>query len=66
MKNLITKNNVWGVIGVILLVMGQFFHKETFSVFGVNAETNLVQLVGSVLILHPVILKIIEMYKDKQ
>jgi len=29
-----TKNNILGLIGLILLVGGQFFYKETFSGFG--------------------------------
>jgi hypothetical protein len=66
MKNLINKNNIWLLAGIVLLVLGQFFHKDNFSGYGIEMETNLVQLVGSVLVLHPLVIKIIEMYKNKK
>lgn len=53
MKTLITKNDIWRILGIILLVGGQFFHKENFSGFGVTMETNLVQIVGATLLLLP-------------
>ena len=66
MKQLITKNDIWRILGIILLVGGQFTSKEAFSGFGVTMETNLIQIVGSVLLLMPFVLKGIAMYKGKK
>jgi hypothetical protein len=66
MNKLITKNDLWRILGIILLVSGQFFHKEYFSGFGVTMETNLVQIVGAVLLLLPFVLRGMQMYKEKK
>lgn len=64
MKGLITKNDLWRILGIILLVAGQFFHKENFSGFGVTMGTNLVQIVGAVLLLLPFVLRGLTLYKQ--
>lgn len=66
MKQLITKNDIWRILGIILLIAGQFFNKENFSGFGVVMETNLVQIVGAILLLLPFLLKGLAIYKDKK
>lgn len=66
MSKLITKNDIWRILGIILLIAGQFFHKENFSGFGVAMETNLVQVVGAILLLLPFVLKGLALYKDKK
>lgn len=66
MSKLITKNDIWRILGIILLIAGQFFHKENFSGFGVVMETNLVQVVGAILLLLPFVLKGLALYKDKK
>ena len=66
MNKIITKNDLWRILGIILLVAGQFFHKENFSGFGVVMETNLVQVVGAILLLLPFVLKGLALYKDKK
>lgn len=66
MKTIFTKNDVWRLLGIILLVGGQFFHKEAFSGFGVTMETNLVQIVGALLLLFPFIVRGLALYKAKK
>lgn len=66
MNKLITKNDLWRILGIILLVGGQFFHKEKFAGFGVEMETNLVQIVGAVLLLLPFVLRGLALYKEKK
>ncbi len=66
MNKLITKNDLWRILGIILLVGGQFAHKENFSGFGVTMETNLVQITGAVLLLLPFVLRGLAMYKEKK
>ena len=44
MKNIVNKNNVWGFLGVILLVAGQFLYKENFSGYGVTFDANLIEI----------------------
>jgi hypothetical protein len=66
MNKLITRNDLWRILGIILLVGGQFFHKENFSGFGVTMETNLVQIVGAVLLLLPFALRGLALYKEKK
>ena len=66
MKTLITKNDIWRILGIILLVGGQFFHKENFSGFGVTMETNLVQIVGATLLLLPFVFRGLAFYKERK
>lgn len=66
MTKLITKNDIWRLLGIILLVGGQFFHKESFAGFGVSMETNLVQITGAILLLLPFVLRGMAVYKDKK
>ena len=66
MKGFNNKNDLWRILGIILLVAGQFFHKENFSGFGVTMGTNLVQIVGAVLLLLPFVLRGLTLYKQGQ
>jgi len=67
MKTMIfTKNDIWRLLGIALLVGGQFFHKETFSGFGISAETNLVQIAGAILLLLPFALRAYALYAGKK
>lgn len=66
MKTIFTKNDIWRLLGIILLVGGQFFHKEVFSGFGITMETNLVQVVGAILLLFPFIIRGVALYKAKK
>lgn len=63
-KDLITKDSIYRLMGFILLVAGQFMHKdEFFSGYGFTIESNLVQVSGVTLLLFPFIFKVIEIYK---
>ncbi|MBK8396169.1 MAG: hypothetical protein IPL26_13145 [Leptospiraceae bacterium] len=61
-----TKNDIWRVLGIILLVGGQFMTKESFSGFGVTLESNLVQIVGATLLLLPFALRAYALIKNKK
>ena len=63
---MITKNDIWRLFGIILLVGGQFMAKEKFEGFGVVLESNLVQIVGAALLLMPFIFRGVAAYKSKK
>ncbi len=66
-KLIFTKNDIYRLTGIILLVAGQFMHKEeVFTGYGVTLESNLVQLVGAVLLLLPFVFKAIDAYKGRK
>lgn len=66
MNKIITKNDLWGILGIILLVGGQFTSKENYTGFGVTMETNLVQIVGALLLLLPFVPRGMAFYRDKK
>ena len=66
MNKIITKNDLWRILGIILLVGGQFTSKENYAGFGVTMETNLIQIVGALLLLLPFVLRGMAFYKEKK
>lgn len=66
MNKIITKNDLWRILGIILLVGGQFTSKENYTGFGVTMETNLVQIVGALLLLLPFVLRGMAFYREKK
>ena len=63
---MITKNDFWRLLGIMLLVGGGFMAKEKFEGFGVVLESNLVQIVGAALLLMPFIFRGVAVYKSKK
>lgn len=59
-----TRNDIYRVIGICLVIGGQFLEKSVFSGFGIQIETNVIQVSGLVFILLPFLLRYISTKKD--
>lgn len=64
MIKIFTRNDLYRVIGILLVVAGQFFEKSIFEGIGVRVETNVIQISGLVFILLPFLLKYISSKKE--
>lgn len=61
---LITRNDLYRIAGILLVIAGQFFEKSIFEGLGVRIETNVIQISGLVFILLPFLLRYISSKKE--
>lgn len=60
---LFTRNDIHRVIGICLVIAGQFLEKSVFEGMGIRIETNVIQISGLVFILLPFLLRYISSKK---
>lgn len=59
-----TRNDIYRIAGILLVIGGQFMSKSIFSGFGVQIETNVIQISGLALVLLPFILRYMQKKKE--
>ena len=59
-----TRNDIYRIAGILLVIGGQFMAKSIFSGFGVQIETNVIQFSGLALVLLPFILRYMQKKKE--
>ena len=62
----ITKNDIWRILGMLMVIGGQFATKQTFTIYSVSFDSNFVQICGVIAFVYPIALKTYLAIKERK